>query len=101
MRIPRKPFPKGAVRECSAYDYCGEAFRWDFAWRDPASGRVTQFNVIALAAPELSEADFAERVRKPALACIEREIHRKCGMDYAIKNQYHLSLPRGATARMV
>jgi hypothetical protein len=98
MRTPRDHFPPGAVRECLD---AGDVVRWDFAWRDPASGRVTQCNVLALSAPELSEDDFATRVREPAIACIEREAHRKCGMRYAMANQYHLSLPRGVPGKFV
>jgi hypothetical protein len=94
-KTPRKPFPPGVVRECQQYtiDEPYDVWSWDFAWRDPASGRLTQYNALAYAMPEMSETEFAERVRAPAVACIEREIHRKCGMAYAIANQFPLSLP--------
>lgn len=95
LHMKRKRFPPGAVRECMQFTLDGpDVFRWDFAWRDPASGRVTHYYVEAQAEPDMPEADFAERVREPAVACIERQIHRKCGMDYAVANQYPLSLPR-------
>jgi hypothetical protein len=102
MRAPSKHFPPGVVRECRAFDFeFGDYWRWDFAWRDPASGRIMQYNCVTYADDALPEADFAERVRAPALARIEREIHRKCGMAYALANQYPLSLPRGIPARFV
>lgn len=102
MRAPRQHFPPGAVRELRTFDLeIGDVVRWDFAWRDPASGHVTQYSALAFAAPELSEDDFATHVREPAIACIEREVHRKCGMRYAMANQYHLSLPRGVPGRFV
>ena len=103
MRAPRKHFPPGAVREMQHYSIDDPyAWRWDFAWQDPASGHVTQYGVDARAEPDMPEADFAERVRGPAIACLEREVHRKCGMDYAVANQYPLSLPRtGCVGRFV
>jgi len=101
-RAPRKHFPPGAVREVKQFTVdCDEEYRWDFAWRDPASGRVVQFNVRAYAPHSMSEADFAAMVREPALACIEREVHRKCGMDYAMANRYQLALPRHVPGRYV
>jgi hypothetical protein len=103
MKTPPKHFPRGACRECQQYTLDGpDVWRWDFAWRDPASGRVTQYNVMAFADASMDEETFAKHVRHPALACIEREIHRKCGMRYALANQYQLSLPRcAAVARFV
>lgn len=106
MRTQRKHFPVGVVRECKQWSLYADAdeWQWDFAWKDPASGRLTQYNARASVAqnPKLSEDDFATHVRAPAIACIEREIHRKCGMDYAIANQYPLQLPRvGVVARFV
>jgi hypothetical protein len=104
MRIPRKHLPPGAVREVKQWslDTGTDEWFWDFAWRDPASGRLVQYNARAsVAYPGPSEADFVERVRAPAIACIERDIHRKCGVAYALANQHHLSLPRGVVARFV
>lgn len=102
MRAPRKHFPPGAVRECQQYTLDGpDVWRWDFAWRDPASGRVSQYNTLAFVKAGMSDEDFAARVREPAIACIEREVHRKCGMAYALANQYQLSLPRNVPARYI
>jgi hypothetical protein len=102
MKIPRKPFPPGAVRECQQFSIDPpDVYRWDFAWRDPASGKVWQYSTQAMVMPGMSEADFAEQVRAPAIACLERQVHRKCGMDYAMKNQYPLELPRNVPGRFV
>lgn len=104
MRIPRKSFPPGVVREvrqyAAAYDFA-IVIRWDFAYRDPASGAWMQVGADAMIAKDVPDSDVERFVREPAVACLEREIHRKCGMAYALANRIPLELPRHGAGRYV
>ena len=101
MRIPAPPASAITVRECQQRTIEGpEIWRWDFAWRDPASGRVTQYCVQSYLADGAPDAHLRE-ARKIAKIKIIREIQHKCGLREALQNQYSLSLPRGMRARYI
>jgi len=59
------------------------------------------YYATAYADEKMLTADVDQRIAEPAIKCLERMIHRKCGMDEAIKNQIPLTLPRGVPARFV
>lgn len=104
MRIPRKHFPAGAVRETRQWTYQGDflvQLRYDFRFRDPASGADLLYYVTAWADEKMSTIDVDQRIAEPAIACLERMVHRKCGMDEAIKNQIPLTLPHTVEGRFV
>lgn len=74
--------------------------RYDFAYRDPASGWPQQISVdVLIDADDLTQRD--ERIVPPARASIERVLKRKCGIKLAISNQIHLKLPVHRAARYV
>lgn len=106
MRIPHKHFPAGAVRETRQWtpdigDRLHVQLRYDFRFRDPVSGADLLYYATAWADERMSTRDIDERVAEPAIACLERMVHRKCGMDEAIKNQIPLTLPSAVPARFV
>lgn len=71
--------------------------RWDFAWKDPASGWVYQYGVDAYV-DETTLADLERRnfLADTAKATIGATLRRKCGLDRAIANRIFLELPRTA-----
>lgn len=106
MRTPPKPFPEGTLRECEQWSPDLEEYmtvRWDFAFKDPASGRWQQYSTCAMYNPKIVKTHeaFNEMVRAPAVACLARMIHRKCGMDQAVAHQALLDLPRHVKGRYV
>jgi hypothetical protein len=90
----------GHVREVKQFNLGGpDVFRWDFAYRDPASGRMVQYTTQVYV--EANEPHFDERVREPAIACLAMMIQRKCGIKEALANQRQLELPRNVPGRFV
>lgn len=94
---------RGHVRECKQWDvYTGvDHWRWDFAFTDPASGRVRQYSVIGTSVPSFNDEQFAEQVRAPSIACLARSLHQQCGIRKALANEHSLRLPRSMLARYV
>jgi hypothetical protein len=102
-RARKQHLLKGKVREVRQWHLEGQPveYRYDFAWRDPASGLVSQYCSMTYVDDLMSEAERDERIVPACVAQITREIERACGMEYALKNQYQLSLPRGVPGRYV
>jgi hypothetical protein len=74
--------------------------RYDFAYRDPASGRRVQWCVEVLENKDIpSERD--QRIIPPVKACIAKHLRSKCGIDLAVANQLELELPRTTPGRFV
>lgn len=90
------------VREMLQYSICDDWFpvRYDFAYRDPASGWMIQYIVeVIVTQNDLAYRD--ERAVPPAKATIATYLKRKCGLKLAIENQIPLVLPTGVNARYV
>lgn len=100
----RKHFPKGVVRETRQWSPGFDdtvLIRYDFAFVDPASGARAQLCSECYIRKDMTEAEVNEMVLGPALAVLERMIHRKCGMDQALAHYIPLDLPRTVPARYV
>lgn len=85
------------LRETVQYslDTDGTLARYDFAYKDPASGWFTQICIDVLA-PSDDTAVLDEQIVPVARAAIVRRLKQKCGVKRAIENQLYLELPRGA-----
>jgi hypothetical protein len=93
---------RGKIRESMQWSLDDHnTVRYDFAFRDPASGRVTQYGCDAHFRYEMSEDQHREMVFEPCLARIAMMIQMKCGIARAIENQIPLSLPRDVRARYI
>lgn len=104
LRRARKHFPAGVVRETQQWNPEPGMIEWryDFRFRDPATGADLLYYATTWADDvKMSVAERDERIAEPAIATLERMVHRKCGMDEAIKNQIPLALPRDVPARFV
>ena len=90
---------EGHVRECSQYSVKNdvEPYRWDFAYRDPASGFEQQYSCTAFACTAVQTPEqFHEMVREPALLRLAMMLQRKCGIKEAVAHKIQLPLPRAA-----
>jgi len=97
---------KGRIREtkqwCPEFDAGVVVYRYDFAFKDPASGRYQQYATeLWCADDELITEVRDERLVETYRVAIARLIQQKCGIREAIANQHQLALPRGVEARYV
>lgn len=84
------------LRETVQYnpDADGVFVRYDFAYKDPASGWFIQICIDVLA-PSDDTAVLDEQIVPVARAAVVRRLKQKCGVKRAIENQLYLELPRG------
>lgn len=90
------------MREMVSYPVSEYGFwvRYDFAYRDPASGWIMQVGADVVTTHD--DPDERDRCQvEPARAVIERLLKRKCGVKLAIANQIHLKLPVYGVGRYV
>lgn len=98
----RKTFKDLVVREALQFSIEDrQLVRYDFAYKDPASGRLVQWCVETITDACMSTQERDERIVPPCKANIARHLRLKCGIDLAIANQIPLDLPRTAEARYV
>jgi hypothetical protein len=85
------------LREVRMFNISDEGFervRYDFLYRDPASGWLQQIGVDAIVREGDDPND--ERIIEPVRARLAHMLRRKCGLDRAAENQIHLPLPLSA-----
>jgi hypothetical protein len=102
LRRVARDLLKGKVRasaQWSPLDPDGQVVRFDFAFRDPASGRLRQYCVEMWLDPEMSLDD--PRIVEPVVASIARALEAQCGVKVATENRIPLSFPKLANVRMV
>lgn len=78
----------------------GKHIRHDFAWRDPASGRLRQYCVDSRL-DELITETARQSVRETARGLIAGILESQCGVERALANQYQLGIPRATTVRFI
>jgi hypothetical protein len=84
----------GHVRECKQWSCEDLNFvQYDFAYRDPASGRHAQYCVRATYEDWMTDEQMDKMVAEPALACLAMMLQRKCGIREALTHKIPLSLP--------
>jgi hypothetical protein len=94
----------GQLRESQQYqiyDPEGVHYRWDFAYKDPASGKLWQYGCDALVTEPMSDEEFKERIFKPARARIASMLRSKCGIPAALAHQVWLPTARCMKVRYV